>query len=120
MIASKIPVSSVSETSAVQVMEHDCDGRLVYREIDLSLTVRAASRPLVIAVAAHTTNDTNNKSGWTTRSHAGWTAKTCHPSGTPLSVWIPRSSNRMPEPATRSFTVEDTTTSSDPASQARR
>jgi hypothetical protein len=25
-------------------MEHDCGGRLVYREIDLSLTVRAASR----------------------------------------------------------------------------
>lgn len=34
-----------------------------------------------------------------------------HSPGTPLSVRVPRSANRMPEPATRSLTVPDTSTS---------
>ena len=37
-------------------------------------------------------------------------------SGTPLSSCSPRSSNSIPEPATRSFTVRDTSTSPGPAS----
>jgi hypothetical protein len=43
------------------------------------------------------------------------TAKRCHSPGTPLSSCSPRSSNSMPDPATKSFTVEETTTSRAPA-----
>ena len=50
-------------------------------------------------------------------SHVGWTAKMCHSSGTPLRAWIPHPRNRYP--ATRSFTVEETTTSSEPASEVK-
>lgn len=57
---------------------------------------------------------------WSCWSQVGWTAKTCHSSGTPIRAWIPRSWKRIPEPATRSFTVEETTTSSAPASDVRR
>jgi hypothetical protein len=43
-----------------------------------------------------------------------------HLPGTPFSARAPRSSNSIPEPATRSFTVEVTSTSPDPASAAVR
>src|SRR6266550_4629033 len=33
-----------------------------------------------------------------------------HSPGTPFSAWAPRSSNSIPEPTTRSFTVLDTST----------
>ena len=38
--------------------------------------------------------------------------KICHSSGTPLSSCVPRSWNSSPDPATRSFTVRETSTSS--------
>lgn len=41
-------------------------------------------------------------------------------SGKPRSIWLPRSPNRSPEPATRSFTVLDTSTSSAAAFSATR
>ena len=41
-------------------------------------------------------------------------ANSLHEPGTPLSVYSPRSSNSIPEPATRSFTVPETSTSPDP------
>src|SRR5262245_61156015 len=44
-------------------------------------------------------------------SSAGATAKRCHSPGTPLRACMPRSSNAMPEPTTRSFTVLETSTS---------
>jgi hypothetical protein len=44
----------------------------------------------------------------------------CHSPGTPLSVRLPRSAKRKPEPATKSFTVLDTKTSCAPASEATR
>src|SRR5262245_13883079 len=44
-------------------------------------------------------------------SSAGATAKRCHAPGTPLRACMPRSSNAMPEPTTRSFTVLETSTS---------
>jgi hypothetical protein len=46
------------------------------------------------------------------------TAKTRHSPGTPLRACSPRSSNSIPEPVTRSFTVEETNTSPAPASAA--
>ena len=48
------------------------------------------------------------------------TARTCQSPGTPLSSWRPRSANSMPEPTTRSRTVEVTSTSSAPASPHTR
>src|SRR5439155_21476995 len=48
------------------------------------------------------------------------TANRCHSPGTPLSAWTPRSSNRRPEPATRSLTVFETRISPAPASAATR
>src|SRR4029453_5095457 len=48
------------------------------------------------------------------------TANNCHSPGTPFSLCEPRSSNAMPEPATRSFTVPDTRTWSASASAATR
>src|SRR6516165_7980833 len=42
---------------------------------------------------------------------AGATAKRRQSPGTPLKVWTPRSSNTMPEPTTKSFTVLETRTS---------
>ena len=48
------------------------------------------------------------------------TAKRCHVPGSPFSACCPRSSNRMPEPATRSLTVLDTSTSSGTACAAIR
>src|SRR5262249_42705980 len=44
-------------------------------------------------------------------SSARATAKRCHSPGTPLRACMPRSSNAMPEPTTRSFTVLETSTS---------
>ena len=41
-------------------------------------------------------------------------AYSCQVSGMPLSVWAPRSLNSIPEPATRSFTVRETSTSPGP------
>ncbi len=46
--------------------------------------------------------------------------KSCHSSGMPFRVCIPKSSNLMPEPATRSFTVRETSTSSAPPMCATR
>src|SRR3990172_3832829 len=43
------------------------------------------------------------------------TANSRHSPGTPLSTCVPRSSNRSPDPATRSLTVLDTNTSPAPA-----
>jgi hypothetical protein len=40
-----------------------------------------------------------------------FTAKSRHESGSPLSSWEPRSSSSIPDPATRSLTVEETSTS---------
>ena len=48
------------------------------------------------------------------------TANSCQSSGTPFSVWLPRSSNRRPEPATRSLTVRETSTSPASASEDTR
>ena len=45
------------------------------------------------------------------RCHQASTAYSCHVSGTPFSVWLPRSENWVPDPATRSFTVRDTSSS---------
>src|SRR5262249_10594886 len=39
----------------------------------------------------------------------------CQLPGTPFKLWVPRSSNRRPDPATRSLTVLDTNTSSSAA-----
>lgn len=47
-------------------------------------------------------------------------AYSCQVSGTPLSSWVPRSLNSIPEPTTRSFTVRDTSTSLPPASATTR
>ena len=44
-------------------------------------------------------------------AYASATANRCHCSGTPLSSCAPRSSKSIPEPATRSFTVLETSTS---------
>jgi len=54
----------------------------------------------------------------TRRSHR--TANSRHGSWTPLRLWVPRSSNWMADPATRSLTVLDTRTSPGPASAATR
>ena len=48
------------------------------------------------------------------------TAQSRHSPVTPFSSWVPRSSNEIPEPATRSFTVLETSTSPAPASAATR
>src|SRR5215210_40764 len=48
------------------------------------------------------------------------TANRRHAVGTPFSSCSPRSSNSIPEPPTRSFTVEETSTSPPPASAATR
>jgi hypothetical protein len=48
------------------------------------------------------------------------TAKRCHSPGTPLSRWVPRSSNSSPDPITRSRSVLDTSTSFGPASALTR
>ena len=52
--------------------------------------------------------------------HQLLTARTCHSPGTPFSAWRPRSSNSMPDPATRSRTVLVTSTSPGPARAATR
>jgi hypothetical protein len=48
------------------------------------------------------------------------TAYSCQVSGTPLSSWVPRSLNWIPEPTTRSLTVRETSTSPGPASATTR
>jgi hypothetical protein len=48
------------------------------------------------------------------------TAYSCQSPGTPLSRWAPRSRNRIPEPATRSATVRETSTSPGWAAAATR
>ena len=50
------------------------------------------------------------------RYGVSFTANRRHSSGTPLRVRVPRSSNRIPDPATRSFTTLDTRVSPGPAS----
>ena len=40
-----------------------------------------------------------------------FTAKSCQSPGTPFSEWTPRSANSIPDPATRSVTVRETSTS---------
>lgn len=47
----------------------------------------------------------------TMRDHAQVTTNARQASGTPFSWWVPRSANPMPEPRTRSLTVDETTTS---------
>ena len=54
------------------------------------------------------------------RTQSRLTANTRHCPGTPFNVCDPRSSNSMPEPATRSFTVPDTKTWSASARAATR
>src|SRR5215831_17123618 len=53
----------------------------------------------------------HSASPYSITSSAGATAKRCHSPGTPLRACMPRSSNAMPEPTTRSFTVLETSTS---------
>src|SRR5262245_2164691 len=48
------------------------------------------------------------------------TENSCQVPGTSLNVASPRSSKPMPDPATRSLTVRETTTSPDPACASRR
>jgi hypothetical protein len=48
------------------------------------------------------------------------TAYRRHSPGTPFRLWTPRSSNRSPEPATRSLTVWETRTSPGPATETTR
>ena len=43
-------------------------------------------------------------------SHVLVIANTRHSPGTPFNSWAPRSSNSIPEPATRSLTVDETST----------
>ena len=50
------------------------------------------------------------RGSWRRRGQ-GATSKSLQVPGTPLSWCSPRSSNAMPDPATRSFTVDDTSTS---------
>ena len=45
---------------------------------------------------------------------------TCHSSGMPFRACVPKSSNLIPEPATRSLTVRETRTSSAPPMLATR
>ena len=52
--------------------------------------------------------------------HYRFTAYICQSPGTPLSVWLPRSAKSNPEPATKSLTVLDTSTSPARASEATR
>jgi hypothetical protein len=49
-----------------------------------------------------------------------FTRNRTHSLGTPFKEWAPRSSNRMPDPATRSFTVLETRTSLGSAPAATR
>jgi hypothetical protein len=55
----------------------------------------------------------SQRHAWPVRSAA--TANSNHSPGTPFNEWRPRSSKRMPDPATRSLTVLDTMTSPGPA-----
>jgi hypothetical protein len=60
-----------------------------------------------------------SREGLEGRSEAA-TANSCHVPGTPLSAYSPRSTNSMPEPATRSRTVREMSTSPDSASAEMR
>src|SRR6185436_4044456 len=105
-------------------------GSLVSLRVQCRLLVAAVARPPRVAGARRTialaaqigsAGDFGASAAQAARASDGCdTAYKCQSPGTPFSDWVPRSSNTMPEPATRSLTVLDTSTSLGAARAATR
>lgn len=82
---------------------------------NLGAFVRHALRSRCATATHCRDSPTRFRHGWTFPSQ-GLTKYRCQSPGTPLSETTPRSSNSIPDPATRSLTVLETSTSLGPAS----
>jgi len=109
----------VTEAPLVDAEERDCPAVAVCRRgVELArAAIPAVAVPELDAVEFPVGHDVappaRPGSGACLRSAA--TANSNHSPGIPFSEWRPRSSKRMPDPATRSLTVLDTSTSPGPA-----
>ena len=112
------PVLAVKRPSAngrLTTLTEGQDCRERTQEVEQADVERAASgarrsRRVVVQAAVR----------WHALGHARATLKRRHWSGTPLSVRGPRSSKWRPEPTTRSFTVDETSTWLGSAADATR